>query len=244
MMSHARQAPVRAIRNVTKAGPPIATHRIVGAVAWLMTSRPHGNPQGQRARTASTATHQPATAKGQARSLSRNNRPTVRIAKTSVSATASAVQTYHATLTSQVSSGKKNARPNPAPAIRAVLTRCRHTATVSSAGPMAASGQMPTGGKAATSSSPPAPASSTASAGRSRRARAEPGAVAAASTAGLLPISSTVPPAKDGRRWCRRFRHDRLRPAFSLPASVAWAGRASGHGHLAPAAALRWPRKD
>ena len=80
--TQARQAPVSATRKVTNAGPPIATQRTAGEVAWLITSRPHGKPShGQRLRTASQVTHQPATATGHARSRSSSHWPTTSTAK-------------------------------------------------------------------------------------------------------------------------------------------------------------------
>src|SRR5580700_8450139 len=106
MISQARQAAARATRNVRNAGPPTATQRIVGAVAWLMTSRHHGKPpQGPRSRTASATTHQPATATGQALSRSRNDWPIVSTEKITASPVARATQTYQARFTSQDSRG-------------------------------------------------------------------------------------------------------------------------------------------
>ncbi len=204
--SHARQAAVSAIRKVRKGGPPMATQRAVGADAWLMTSRPHGKPShGHRSRSASAATHHPATASGQARSRSSSHCPSVSTAKMTVSAMARAAHTYHATLTSQDSSGKKNARPKTAPAASAVLARCRHKAMISKAGPMAASGQSPAGGKAAASARPPASAVSRARAvgiGRPGGGRAGSAAVG---TAGPGLASRTTPPlAGDSRCWFLR----------------------------------------
>ncbi len=204
--SRARQAAVRAMRKVRNGGPPNATQCTVGAVAWLMTSRPHGNPcHGHRSRTASATTHHPATASGQARSRSSSHCPTVSTAKMTVSAMARAAQTYHATLTSQDRSGKKNASPKTAPAASAVLARCRHKAMISRAGPIAASGQIPAGGKAAASARPPASAVSTArtaAIGRPVGGLAESSAVG---TAGPWLASRTTPPLTgDSRVWFLR----------------------------------------
>ena len=105
-------APVSASRNVSSGGPPTVTHRTVGAWAWLMASRPHGNAYGHRARTASAATHQAATATGHTGSRSISRWPIASSAKMTASAPASAAQAYQARLISQDSSGTKNASPN------------------------------------------------------------------------------------------------------------------------------------
>src|SRR6185437_3864497 len=53
---YARVAPDSASRSVRTGGPPIADQPAVGAEAWLMASRPHGNPpHGIRSRMASCA---------------------------------------------------------------------------------------------------------------------------------------------------------------------------------------------
>ena len=193
--SHARQAAVSAMRKVRNGGPPIATQRAVGADAWLMTSRPHGKPsQGHRSRSASAATHQPATASGQARSRSSSHCPSVSTAKMAVSAMARAAQTYHATLTSQDRSGKKKATPKTTPTASAVLARCRRKAMTSRAGPTTASGQMPAGGKAAASARPPASAVSIARAAVMGGAAGGRAGRAADPTAGPGLTSRTVPP--------------------------------------------------
>ena len=186
--------PASATRKVSRAGPPIATHRAVGAPAWLMASLPQGNAQGQRSRTASAATHQPATASGHARSRSSSRWPTASTAKTIASAIASAAQTYQATLTSQESSGTKNARPKARPTSAAPRNVLRQSATASRAGPAAASGHAPTGGNAAARARPPAMATGTAS--RVRRPPESPQAPA--------PEPGARPAA--GRAWRQRWR--------------------------------------
>ena len=202
--SQARQAPARASRKVSSGAPPIATQRAVGAPAWLIASLPHGKAYGHRSRTASAATHQPATAAGQARSRSSRRWPTVSTAKLTISATARAAQTYQATLTSQEISGTKNAAPNTSPTTRLAPRLVRHSATASSAGPATASGQAPTGGKAAARARPPA--SATSNAERSGMPpRAGPGreppacSAAAAGTMAVTPEPTTRPPGRTRR---------------------------------------------
>src|SRR5262249_25699033 len=108
---YARHAPASASRRLSNGGPPIATQPVVGAVAWLIASRPHGKPHGQRSCTASTTTHQPATGSGQNRSRSNCGSASARPAMVSASATARANQAYQATLISQDSSPTKNTSP-------------------------------------------------------------------------------------------------------------------------------------
>src|SRR6266566_10006683 len=199
--SQARQAPARASRNVSSGAPPIATQRAVGALAWLIASLPQGKAYGQRSRIASAATHQPATATGQARSCSSRRWPTASTAKLTISAAARAAQTYQATLTSQEISGTKNAAPNTSPTARLARRLLRHSATVSSAGPPIASGQAPAGGKAAARARPPA--SATGSAQRSGMPpRAGPGreppacSAAAAGASAVTPGPAALPPAR------------------------------------------------
>ena len=156
-ISQARHAPASAIRKVSSGGPPTDTQRTVGACAWLIASLPQGKPpQGQRSRKASTATHQPATATGHARNRSSSRWPTVSTAKMTASLTARAAHAYQARFSTQESSGTKKARPKISPIANDPRRPCRHSATASRAGPAAASGQMPYGGKAAVSAAPPA----------------------------------------------------------------------------------------
>ena len=77
-------------------------------------------------------------------------------AKMSVSAPASANQTYQASLTSQDSKGTNSARPNASPHPNEPRRLRPVSATTSSAGPSTASGQAPTGGKEAYNTRPPA----------------------------------------------------------------------------------------
>ena len=65
------------------------------------------------------------------------------------SATASAAQAYQATLISQDSSGTNSARPNARPQQNEARRLRPASASTSSAGPAAASGQTPMGGKEA-----------------------------------------------------------------------------------------------
>ena len=138
----------------------MAVQGAVGAPAWLMASLPHGNAYGHRSRSASAATHQPATATGQARSDSSTRWPTASRAKMTASAMASAAQAYQARLISQDSSGMKNASPNSNPTAKLARRLRPCSASTSSAGPSGASGHAPTGGKAAVRTSPPATAAS------------------------------------------------------------------------------------
>ena len=152
-------APASASRKVSSGGPPIATQPAVGAAAWVMASRPQGNPpHGNRSCTPSCTTHQPATASGQARSRSSGGRARVSTAKMTDSTTASVTQAYQATLTSHDSSARKNTAPQISPAAKVTSRPFRHTASVSSAGPTMASGQIPTGGNAPARARPAAKA--------------------------------------------------------------------------------------
>src|SRR5487761_1147571 len=133
--SQARHPPASATRKVSSGGPPTDTQRAVGAAAWLMTSRPHGKPpHGHRSRRASSATHQPATATGQARSRSSSRWPTVSTAKMRASLTASAAQAYQARFTTHDSSGTKNARPKTVPTANEPRRLCPRSASTSNAG--------------------------------------------------------------------------------------------------------------
>jgi len=78
----------------------------------------------------------------------------------SASAAASATHAYHASLTSQYSSGTNNARPNTSPHPNEARRLRPVRASTSRAGPATASGQASTGGKAANSARPPATDSS------------------------------------------------------------------------------------
>src|SRR6185437_2136344 len=132
---YARVAPDSASRSVRTGGPPIADQPAVGAEAWLMASRPHGNPpHGIRSRMASCATHHPATASGQPRSLNSDGSAITATAKISASIPASAAHAYQATLTSQDSSPTKNITPQASPRPNAGNVRLPHTASVSRAG--------------------------------------------------------------------------------------------------------------
>ncbi len=137
-----------------------------------MASRPHGNAYGQRARMASAATHQQATATGQPGSRSSSRWPMVSSAKMTASAMASAAHAYQATLTSQDSNGTKNATPKASPTANEPRRLRRYSTRASTAGPATASGQKPTGGNAPASARPPAAAAG--SAQRSGRAAGGP----------------------------------------------------------------------
>src|SRR6516165_11553107 len=164
--TQASVAPNSATANVNSGAPPTAAQPRVGASAWLIASRPHGKPHGQRSRSASAATHQPATANGQAGSFSKSLCPTASTAKMTASAAASVTQAYQARLITQASRGKKKAAPKTSPTQNEARSDRPDNAITSSAGPAAASGQIPAGGNAAASASPPA--SAVASAQRSR----------------------------------------------------------------------------
>src|SRR5690242_238983 len=168
MISQASVAATAATRNVSQGTPPIATQPAVGFPAWLMASRPQPNPpNGQRLRSASSATHHRATAAGQIRRFSSSRRVTAVTEKISASPPASAAKTYQATLIIQVSMGRKNAAPKTSPTSIDPRKLRRHSATTSSAGPTAASGHTPAGGNAAASDSPPASATRSAVLSRS-----------------------------------------------------------------------------
>src|SRR5215472_18788378 len=191
--NQARVLPTSASRKVSRGAPPMAAHGAVGAPAWLMASLPHGNAYGQRLRSASAATHQPATASGQARSRSNICWPMVSSAKITASEAASAAQAYQATLISQDSSGTNRASPNTSPITKLARRLRRQSASTSSAGPSGASGHRLSGGKAAVSSSPPARAMSSAQ-GSARRGLVRLGTGAAAGS-GVAPASPGVAPA-------------------------------------------------
>ena len=127
-----------------------------------MASRPQGKAKGHRSRSASAATHQAATADGQNGSSSSSRWPTHKMAKISASAPASAAHAYQATLISQDSSGTNRARPNTSPQPNDPRRLRPVSATTSSPGPSAASGQASSGGNEAKTASPPATLSSSA----------------------------------------------------------------------------------
>ena len=109
-----------------------------------MASLPQGKPpHGHRSRKASTATHQPATATGHAGSRNSSRWPTASTAKMSASLIARAAHAYQATFTTQDSRGTKKARPKTAPTANDPRRLCCRSATTRSAGPTAASGQIP-----------------------------------------------------------------------------------------------------
>src|SRR5215468_1217800 len=188
--SQASVLPTSASRKLSRGAPPMAAHGAVGAPAWLMASLPHGNAYGHRARSAPAATHQPATASGQARSRSSICWPMVSSAKITASAAASAAQAYQATLISQDSSGTNRASPNTSPITKLARRLRRQSASTSSAGASGASGHRLSGGKAAVSSSPPARAMSSAQ-GSARRGLVRLGTGAAAGS-GVAPASPAV----------------------------------------------------
>ena len=155
-------APVSATRKVRNGAPPTATQRTSGATDWLIASRPHGKANGHRSLIASTSTHQPATAAGQPGSRSSSRWPMQNTAKMTDSAPASANHPYHATLISHDSSGTNSARPKTRPQANDPRRLRPASATTSSAGPTAASGQASTGGNEANTAAPPATDSSSA----------------------------------------------------------------------------------
>ena len=179
-------APKSATANVSSGVPPIAAQPLVGAVAWLIASLPHGKPpHGQRSLSASSATHQPATATGQPGRLSSTRWAIASTARMTAEAAASATQAYQATLSTHASNGKKKAMPKTSPTANEARSDRPDSAIASSAGPAAASGQIPAGGNAAASARPPA--SPVASAQRNRSGglacRADAGAVPAPASA-------------------------------------------------------------
>ena len=195
----------------------MATQRAVGAWAWLIASLPHGNAYGHRSRKASTPTHQQPTATGHPgrRSISRcpiANRP-----KITASAIASAAHAYQATLISQDSSGTKNARPNASPTRKEPRRLRRQSAITSSAGATTANGQIPVGGNAASSASPPTIAMTSAS--RMGTPRRRP---AVASAARPRPVLRRLPAAlgcpRPGWMWPRAAPGRHLTPSRPWPA--------------------------
>ena len=213
------------------------TQRAVGAWAWLIASLPQGNAYGQRLRKASTPTHQQPTATGQPgrRSISRcpiANRP-----KITASAIASAAHAYQATLISQDSSGTKNARPNASPTRKEPRRLRRQSAITSSAGATAANGQIPVGGNAASSASPPTIAITSASSmGTPRRRPAVASAAAAAAcaeaAAGCAGVSAAWVDVAPGCAWSAS---DAI-PSLACPADAA-----PGTPKPATASAAPWP---
>src|SRR5215469_18213702 len=184
--AQARVAPKSATANVSTGAPPIAAQPLVGAVAWLIASLPHGKPpHGQRSLNASSATHQPATATGQPGKFSSRRWAIASTARMTAEAPASAAQAYHATLSTHDSSGKKKAMPKTSPTRNEARSDRPDSAIASSAGPAAASGQMPPGGNAAASARPPA--SAVASDHRSRS-----GGLACAAAADAVPAPASA----------------------------------------------------
>ena len=165
--------PTSATRKLSSGAPPTATQRTSGAADWLMASRPHGKAKGHRSRRASTATHQAATAAGQNGRSSSSRWPMQARAKMTASARASAAHAYQATLISQDSSGTNRATPNASPQPNDPRRLRPVSATTSSPGPAAASGQAFTGGNDANTARPPATLSS-----RAHRVRNPPNAPA------------------------------------------------------------------
>ena len=113
--------PASATRKVSSGGPPIATHRAVGASAWLMASRapretaPRATGRGPPRRRPTSRRRPAATP----RSRSSSRWPSGQHARTSPPRrSASAAQAYQATLTSQESSGTKNAQAECQPESR------------------------------------------------------------------------------------------------------------------------------
>src|SRR5262249_29489976 len=172
--SQASVLPARASTKVSSGAPPMAAQGAAGLPAWLIASLPHGKAYGHLARSASAATHQPATATGQARSDSSTRWPAQSSAKITASAMASAAHAYQATLISQDSRGTNRASPNSSPARRLDRRRRPCSASTSSAGPSGASGHAPTGGKAAVRASPPATAANSAQGSASTGSRGRP----------------------------------------------------------------------
>ena len=190
-ISQARAAPVRATTKLSTGAPPTAAQPASGAAAWLMASRPQGKPpNGKRSRSASRATHQPATATGQPGSRSNSRWATASTARITADPRASAMYANHQTFSTQDSSGKKKATPNTSPARNEARRPRPARATVSRATPIGASGQMPSGGNEAASSSPPASATSRAQRSRSPRwppASRPRGRAASAASAEITP---------------------------------------------------------
>ena len=107
-----------------------------------MASRPQGNPpNGNRSRSASRLTHQPATATGQPGSRSSSRCAMASTARMTADPSASAVHANHQTLITQDSSGKKKATPNTSPHTNDARRFRPARATVSSATP--SRGQRP-----------------------------------------------------------------------------------------------------
>ena len=153
---------VSATRKDSSGAPPTATQRTSGATDWLMASRPQGNANGHRSRSASAATHHAATSAGQPGSSSSSRWPMQTMAKISASAPASAAHAYQATLISHDSSGTNRASPNTSPHPNEDRRRRPVSAKTSSPGPRNASGHTSSGGNDAKAASPPAADSSSA----------------------------------------------------------------------------------
>src|ERR1700749_2721025 len=142
--AQARVPPKSATANVSSGAPPIPAQPRVGAVAWLIASLPHGKPpHGQRSLNASSATPQPATATGQPGRFSSTRWAIASTARMTAEAAASATQAYQATLSTHASNGKKKAIPKTSPTADEVRSDRPDNAIASSAGPAAATGQVP-----------------------------------------------------------------------------------------------------
>ena len=146
---------------------------LVGAVAWLIASLPHGKPpHGQRSLNASSATHQPATASGQPGKLSSRRWAIAEHREDDRRGDG------------ERDPGEPGDVDAPTPATgrrrrcrRPARRRTRRAATGRTArsraapGPAAASGQTPAGGNAAASTRPPASPVASAQRNRSGGAR-------------------------------------------------------------------------
>src|SRR5271165_4638629 len=97
----------------------------------------------------------------------------------------SAIHAYQATLSTHASNGKKKAIPKTSPTANEARSDRPDSAIASSAGPAAASGQIPAGGNAAASARPPA--SPAASAQRNRS-----GGLACRAAAGAVPAPASA----------------------------------------------------
>src|SRR5262245_52027463 len=107
---------------------------------------------------ASCATHQPATASGQARSDNSGRSASAATTNREVSRSVSAARAYQETLMSHDKSVTKKMTPQVRARPRVVRRLLPHTASVSKAGPAIASGQKPAGGNAPARAKPAAAA--------------------------------------------------------------------------------------
>ena len=213
-ISQASVAPISATRKVSSGAPPTAAQRAVGASAWLIASLPQGKPpHGQRSRSASAATHQPATATGQPGSRSRSRWPIASTARMTAEPPARPAHAYHATFSTQDSIRKKNATPKTSPARNDPRRDRPASATVSRAGPTAASGQMPAGGNAAARARPPARAAGSAQRKGSPLCPSVPGPARRDEAEGAAEITLRRV-AASARLRPRRLLSSRPRPAF------------------------------